>query len=156
MVSRKRKGKIVLTTGAFDIIHAGHIKLLKAAKRLAGENGKLVVVVARNETVLKNKGREPIFDEKIRKLLVENLKPVDMAILGYKPFSFEKIMKRVKPDVVVFGYDQWGIRKRFEEFCREHNIDVRIVSMRKYNVGEVNSSSDALRKMLDITRGRKS
>lgn len=149
----RRRGKIVLTTGVFDLIHAGHVRMLQEAKRLAGRNGKLVVVVARNDTVVKNKGRKPIFDERIRRFIVENLKPVDRAILGYRPLSFEKILKEIKPDVVVFGYDQREIRKRFEEFCRERGIKVRVVTLRRYRVGDINSTSDVFRRVLELTQG---
>ena len=150
---RRRRGRIVLTTGVFDIIHPGHVRMLQEAKKLAGRGGKLVVVVARNETVVKNKGREPVFDEKIRRFLVESLKPVDEAILGYRPFSFEKILRRVKPDVVVFGYDQAGIRSRFEEFCRARGIKVRVVTLRRYSLGKINSSSDVFKRVEEVLRG---
>ncbi len=143
---------MVITTGVFDIIHAGHVKMLQEAKKLAGRNGKLVVVVARNDTVLKNKGRAPIFDEKIRRFIVESLKPVDKAVLGYRPFSFEKIIRNIKPDIVAFGYDQVEIKKRFEKFCRDKGIKVKIVTLRKYRVGDINSSSDVLRRIMELTR----
>lgn len=148
-----RKGKIVLTTGAFDIIHPGHIKMLYEAKRLAGKGGKLVVVVARDETVRKNKGREPVFDEKERRMIVESIKPVDEAILGYRPFSFKKVLERVKPDIVAFGYDQERLMESFRKFCEENNIKkIRIVRLRKYKMGKINSSSDVLRRILEGAR----
>ena len=123
-------GKIVLTTGAFDMLHPGHVKLLEEAKKLAGSDGKLVVLIARDETVRRNKGRDPIFDEESRKYMVSMLKPVDEVILGYTPPSFEKVIERVKPDMVVFGYDQERFRKEFERFCKERGIDVDIVVAR--------------------------
>jgi len=49
-------GKVVLTTGAFDMLHPGHVKLLEEAKKLAGSDGKLVVLIARDETVRRNGG----------------------------------------------------------------------------------------------------
>ena len=101
--STEMVGKIVLTTGAFDMLHPGHIRLLEEAKKLAGSDGKLVVLIARDETVRRNKGRDPIFDEESRRYMVSMLKPVDEVILGYTPPSFEKVIERVKPDIVVFG-----------------------------------------------------
>ncbi|MGQ9691294.1 MAG: adenylyltransferase/cytidyltransferase family protein, partial [Thermoproteota archaeon] len=52
-----RKGRVVLTTGVFDIIHPGHIRFLEEAKRLAGRKGRLVVIVACDSVVKRSKGR---------------------------------------------------------------------------------------------------
>ena len=143
-------GKVVLTTGAFDMLHPGHVKLLEEAKKLAGSDGKLVVLIARDETVRRNKGRDPIFDEESRRYIVSMLKPVDEVILGYTPPSFEKVIERVKPDIVVFGYDQEKFRKEFERFCRERGIDVDIVVARKYSLGRLNSSTEIIERILKL------
>lgn len=143
-------GKVVLTTGAFDMLHPGHVKLLEEAKKLAGSDGKLVVLIARDETVRRNKGRDPIFDEESRRYMVSMLKPVDEVILGYTPPSFEKVIERVKPDIVVFGYDQEKFRKEFERFCRERGIDVDIVVARKYSLGRLNSSTEIIERILKL------
>ncbi len=147
-----KKRKTILTTGAFDIIHPGHVRMLWAAKKLGGRNARLVVVVARNETVKRNKNREPVFDEKLRRAIVENLKPVDKAILGFKPFSFEKVIKKIKPDIVVFGYDQTELRKSFEKFCRDRGLKIRIATMRKFGGKGINSSSDVFKRILEMGR----
>ena len=143
-------GKVVLTTGAFDMLHPGHVKLLEEAKKLAGPDGKLVVLIARDETVKRNKGRDPIFDEESRRYMVSMLKPVDEVILGYTPPSFEKVIERVKPDIVVFGYDQEKFRKEFERFCKERGIDVDIVVARKYSLGRLNSSTEIIERILKL------
>ncbi len=140
----------MLTTGAFDMLHPGHVKLLEEAKRLAGSDGKLVVLIARDETVRRNKGRDPIFDEESRRYMVSMLKPVDEVILGYTPPSFEKVIERVRPDIVVFGYDQEKFRKEFERFCREKGIDVDIVVARKYSLGRLNSSTEIIERILKL------
>ena len=143
-------GKVVLTTGAFDMLHPGHVKLLEEAKKLAGPDGKLVVLIARDETVKRNKGRDPIFDEESRRYMVSMLKPVDEVILGYTPPSFEKVIERVKPDIVVFGYDQEKFRKEFERFCKEKGVDVDIVVARKYSLGRLNSSTEIIERILKL------
>lgn len=139
--------KVVLTTGAFDILHLGHMKMLADAKKVGGPNSKLVVVVASDQTVRKNKKRPPVFSAEDRKKMLQYLKPVDEVMVGYEPLSFEKVLKKVKPDIVAFGYDQTKIRKKFEKFCREKGIDVKIVRLSRYNVNPM-SSSDVLRKIL--------
>lgn len=141
------KRTVVLTTGAFDVLHLGHMKMLADAKKIGGPKSKLVVVVASDKTVRKNKKRSPIFSAEDRKKMLEYLKPVDEALVGYEPLSFDKVLKKVKPDIVAFGYDQTKIRRKFEKFCREKGIDVRIVKLKKHSVNPM-SSSDVLKKIL--------
>ncbi|MHA1736322.1 MAG: adenylyltransferase/cytidyltransferase family protein, partial [Candidatus Thorarchaeota archaeon] len=43
-------GKRVLAAGKFDILHLGHIAYLEQARELAGEDGELIVVIARDST----------------------------------------------------------------------------------------------------------
>lgn len=134
-------GKTVLVGGVFDVIHPGHIEFLKRAKSLAGEGGKLVVLIARDSTVEKTRGKPPIIPEEARRFIVENLKPVDEAILGFKPPSIEKVLATVKPDVIVLGYDQEYLKKMLDETVRRLGIKVEIVKMDKFEDYTPNSSS---------------
>ncbi|MEM1946455.1 MAG: adenylyltransferase/cytidyltransferase family protein [Candidatus Caldarchaeum sp.] len=147
------KTRVVLTTGAFDILHLGHMKMFSDAKKVGGPRSKLVVLVASDRTVMRNKGRMPVFAATERKKMLEFLKPVDKVIIGYDPLSFEKVLKKVKPDIVAFGYDQKKIKKAFVKFCRERGYKVRVVTLRKHKVNPM-SSSDVLRKVLRRRIGR--
>ncbi len=142
--------KKVLATGVFDLIHPGHILFLEKAKKIGGKNSKLIVVIARDSNVLKFKGVKPIFNEKIRKKIVSSLKPVDIAILGFKEFSIEKIIKKIKPDIIVFGYDQIKIMKEFEKICKEKNWNIKIVRLKKFKSGQINSSSQIVKKIIKL------
>lgn len=141
------KRVVVLTTGAFDILHLGHMKMLEDAKRIGGPRSKLVVVVASDKTVMRNKKRPPVFRAKERKKMLEYLKPVDEVLVGYEPLSFEKVLKKVKPNIVAFGYDQKKIKLKFQKFLEKKGFDVKIVTLRKHRVNPM-SSSDILRKIL--------
>ena len=44
-------GKRVLAAGKFDILHLGHLAYLEQAKKLAGDDGELVVIIARDNTI---------------------------------------------------------------------------------------------------------
>ncbi|MEM1569694.1 MAG: adenylyltransferase/cytidyltransferase family protein [Candidatus Bathyarchaeia archaeon] len=134
-------GKTVLVGGVFDVIHPGHIELLKRAKSLAGEGGRLVVLVARDSTVEESRGRPPIIPEEARRFIVENLKPVDEAILGFQPPSIEGVLATVKPDIVVLGYDQDYLRETLEKAIKRIGIRVEIVKMGKFEGYMPNSSS---------------
>ena len=92
--------KVVLTGGVFDILHIGHIFTLLEAKK---HGDILIVAIARDEHI-KKKGRVPVHHADYRKIMVETLKPVDMAIAGFD--DPKRMLDLVKPDVIVYGYDQ--------------------------------------------------
>jgi len=130
-----------MVAGTFDIIHVGHIRFLKAAKRLA-ENSELIVVVARNSTVRKVKNREPIFDENERLEIVRELKPVDKAILGKENCSLLEIIEDVKPDIIALGYDQNVNEEDILSWAKQRNINVRVVRLPKF-YSRIDSSTKA-------------
>lgn len=97
----REKFRVVLTGGAFDILHIGHVLTLEKAKELGDL---LVVVVSTDERVAQVKGKKPMHEAEYRRTMVAALKPVDLAIAGVKDIM--ETFYRVRPDVVVFGYDQ--------------------------------------------------
>jgi len=98
--AERKRIKVVLTGGVFDVLHIGHIVTLTEAKK---HGDVLIVAIARNEHIRK-KGREPVHDVEYRKIMVECLKPVDMAIEGFE--DQKRMLEMVMPDVIVYGYDQ--------------------------------------------------
>ncbi|MFH1222131.1 MAG: adenylyltransferase/cytidyltransferase family protein [Candidatus Micrarchaeota archaeon] len=99
--SCRQKIRVVLTGGVFDILHAGHIVTLSEAKKLGDI---LITVLARDELIERTKKRTPIHSQEYRAMMVNALKPVDFALVGFK--NPADMLKRVKPDVIVYGYDQ--------------------------------------------------
>lgn len=97
---RRRKLKVVLTGGVFDVIHIGHVLALSEAAELGNV---LIAVVARDEFIRK-KGRKPLHNRGYRALMVGALRMVDLAIPGAKEMG--KTLERVKPDIIAYGYDQ--------------------------------------------------
>ena len=91
----------VLIAGNFDVIHPEHIYFLTEASKL----GEVTVVVARDETIKKFKGRAPIFNENERKLILENLKMIKKVILGDQKDFFTPVLLE-KPDIIFLGPDQ--------------------------------------------------
>lgn len=94
--------KIGFTNGCFDLIHPGHISLMDQAgvacdKLIVGLNSDASV------TRLKGKGR-PIQNEMSRALVLSSLEAVDMVIL-FNEDTPEKLLKTVRPDVLVKGED---------------------------------------------------
>ena len=97
----REKFTVALTGGAFDILHIGHALTLKKAREQADL---LVVVVSTDERVKEVKKRPPIHNAEYRREMVSALKYVDLALAGSA--NIMETFYRVRPDVVVFGYDQ--------------------------------------------------
>jgi FAD synthetase len=148
-LSREDGKKIVLAAGVFDLLHLGHVKFLEEAKKAGGENSELIVIVARDSTVEKRKGKKPVVPEDQRRALVEALKVVDMALLGYEEFDMEKVIEKVKPDVIAVGYDQRTIEEELRKLIRVKGLDIEIVQIGKFEIDELNSSSDIKRKIIE-------
>lgn len=147
--------RTVLASGVFDLLHPGHVMYLSEAKKAGGNDARLVVVVARDSTVRKVRKRGPVFGEEARRILVESLKPVDEAILGSEPFSFEEIVGKVKPDVVAFGYDQESWMRDFLKAKKRMKWKAKAVRIKEFRSSPVHSSSAAVQKILKEDAWRK-
>lgn len=141
--------KRIMVGGVFDIIHVGHIRFLWAAKKVY-EPSELIVIIARDSTVEKVKGRPPVFSEEERLEIVSNLKPVDKAILGYEitdSDSFFRIIYEYKPDIIVLGYDQFFNEEEILAKARLKRMNIRIVRLPKFNFNGLCSSTDVRRRV---------
>lgn len=96
--------KTVIVFGVFDLLHKGHEWFLEEASKLGD---RLVVIVARDTNVERNKGLYPDWNEEKRREAVEELEFVHEARLGYEEWEKRlQVLDDVKPDIIVFGYDQ--------------------------------------------------
>jgi len=155
MAERKRrvtkKGrKLVLASGTFDLLHLGHVKYLEEAKRMGGKNAKLVVVVARDRTVERRKGAKPVMPEEHRRALVESLKVVDEAVLGFEQFDIGAVIEELKPDVIAVGYDQDGIEEQVRKAVNQKKLPVQVIKIGKFGKDELNSSLKIKRKITQL------
>jgi FAD synthetase len=137
-----------LASGVFDLLHLGHVKFLEEAKKAGGENAKLVVIVARDNTVKATKGRKPIMPENQRRALVESLRVVDAAVLGSEDFDIGQVIERVKPDVIALGYDQVDMEQRVREYVNRHGLNVNVIRVGKFENDDMNSSSKIREKIV--------
>jgi len=146
---KKEKRKIVLASGVFDLLHFAHVKYLEEAKKTGGPNAELVVIIARDSTVEKRRGEKPIIPENQRVALVDSLKIVDKAILGYEDFNIEKVMEKVKPDVIALGYDRADIEQSVEDFVKKRGLKIEVVKIGKFGEDELDSSSKIKQKIIE-------
>lgn len=101
-VLRKGGKKVVFTNGCFDLLHAGHVTYLEAARALGDV---LVLGLNTDASVRENKGpTRPINNEIDRARVVGALRAVDYVVLfGEK--TAETIIAKVRPDIYVKGGD---------------------------------------------------
>ncbi|MCH8055095.1 MAG: D-glycero-beta-D-manno-heptose 1-phosphate adenylyltransferase [Deltaproteobacteria bacterium] len=99
----KAKGKtIVLTNGCFDLLHRGHLHLLKEAKKLGDL---LIVAMNSDRSVRKIKGPDrPILPEEERAELIAALEMVDYVTSFDNPDPYG-VIKELRPNVLVKGGD---------------------------------------------------
>ena len=146
------KKKIVLASGTFDLLHWGHVRYLEEAKKAGGKNAKLIVIIARDSTIEKTKGKKPIMSEDQRRSLVEALRVVDEAILGYEELNTGTVIEKIRPDVIAIGHDQSDVEKYVRKAVAKKEIKVDIVKIGKFGKDELNSSSKIKRKIIKTWR----
>lgn len=116
---------VVMLGGAFEIIHPGHINALTEAKATGNT---LVVVVATDKSVERNKGRPPVTTQALRVGLVSSLRQVDLALPGNRGSIFD-ILVKVRPDVVALGYDQSHNAQEIVKEAAKRGVETRTVRL---------------------------
>jgi len=101
-ILKKRKNKIVFTNGCFDIIHSGHIKVLKKCRDL----GDVVIVGLNSDSSVRAlKGsRRPINSERDRAEILDSIKYVDYVVI-FNELTPYNLIRMIKPDFLVKGGD---------------------------------------------------
>ena len=99
---RQAGDSITLTNGAFDLLHVGHVRYLRAAKQLGG---RLVVAVNSDASVrsLKGEGR-PLVPETERAEMLAALADVD-AVVIFPELDVRAIIREIRPNVHAKGTD---------------------------------------------------
>ena len=99
---RQFEKKIVFTNGCFDILHPGHLKLLKEAKSF----GDILIVGINSDSsvrILKGEGR-PVVNQQDRLVILACLKIVDFVII-FEEETPLNLIKCISPAVLVKGGD---------------------------------------------------
>lgn len=99
---------VVFTNGCFDVLHRGHMELLRYCDDLILDSdgfGDVIVGLNSDSSVKRLKGdNRPINNQEDRKYLLDSIKFVDEVIIFNEDTPYE-LIKKVKPDVIVKGGD---------------------------------------------------
>lgn len=93
------KKPIGIISGCFDLLHLGHIELIRNASNfIVKKNGKLIVLMLSDEEIQSKKGsNRPVLDLKKRLILLSNVKLVDYIVIVEEPNCI-KAIKKIKPN----------------------------------------------------------
>lgn len=112
--------KTVWTNGTFDVLHMGHIKLFREARKLAGPTGIVVVGTDSDQRVRALKGpTRPINDLFDRVDFLRSIKYIDEVVAFSSEDALVANIKRYSPDIILIGDDYIGKRVVGGEYAKE-------------------------------------
>ncbi len=93
---------VILANGCFDLLHVGHVRYLRAAKKLGG---RLIVAINSDESVraLKGEGR-PLMPAEERAEILSALADVDAVVIFPEP-DVRALIREIRPDIQAKGTD---------------------------------------------------
>lgn len=139
------KRKRIMVAGVFDIIHPGHIYLISKAAEL----GDVLVIVARDSTVERLKGRKPVIPEDQRLEVVKNIKGVREAVLGNEGEDILKIVEELKPDIILLGPNQNFNEEKLKKDLKIRGLKVEVMRLKEiYEPYKLCSTSKIIKEIL--------
>ena len=117
----RKNMKRVITYGTFDLLHYGHINLLKRAKQLGDY---LIVVLSSDEFNWKEKQKKSYFSYEQRKALLEAIRYVDLVVPEENWEQKKTDIKKYSVDVFVMG-DDW--KGKFD-YLKDEGVEVVYLS----------------------------
>ena len=91
---------IVYSYFVLDIVHRGHLLMLKNSKAFAGPDGRLIVGIVSDEAVFEKKGKAPVLDFSERLELANSIQYVD-AVVGQKNYTPYENVKNIVPNILM-------------------------------------------------------
>jgi D-beta-D-heptose 7-phosphate kinase / D-beta-D-heptose 1-phosphate adenosyltransferase len=128
VLERERRAgrKIAFTNGCFDLLHSGHIRMLTFARAQAD---RLVVGLNSDRSVRALKGNDrPVYPAAERARILAALEAVDYVVI-FDETRAERIIRRVKPDVLVKGEDWRGTTLDGQKFVESRGGRVALAPL---------------------------
>ncbi len=142
---RKSNSKIVVVSGGFDPLHIGHVKYFKAAKQLARENGRVILILNTDKFLIKKKGYV-FMPYSERKEILQSLRYIDKVVrCRDEDQTVCKTLKSIEPDIFAKGGDRTLGNIPERGVCERLGIKMRF----GVGGGKMQSSSWLIKKILD-------
>lgn len=119
----------VLAFGTFDGLHDGHRDFFRQAMEYGTY---LMIVVGRDSTITKTKGRPPKFSQQERLKAVQDCGLVNEARLGNEGEDPYKVIKEVNPNIICLGYDQTHFTDKLVAKVKEMELKIDIVRLKAH------------------------
>ena len=141
---KDRKKKVVFTNGCFDLLHRGHIHLLREAKKLGDI---LIVGINDDSSIRKIKGsKRPIFPLVERMEILEAITDIDWLV-SFSEETPQRLIAALLPDILVKGGDWKPDEIVGREEVEEAGGEVFTIPYLPHH-----SSSDIVERILSLTR----
>lgn len=128
----------VYSGGTFDLFHEGHIELLRACKRIAGD-GKVIIALNTDEFIARFKHNPPIQSFRERKVVLESCRYVDRVVPNIGEEDSKKTIASVseidRVHIIAIGSD-WAGRDYYgqmgftKEWLDENELDLIYIDRR--------------------------
>ena len=91
---------LVYSYFVLDIVHRGHLMMLKNSKAIAGPEGRLIVGIVSDEAVIDKKGEAPTLSFSERLELAASIKYVDLVV-GQRNYTPYENVKHIEPNILM-------------------------------------------------------
>ena len=111
---------IVYTGGTFDLFHSAHVRFLKACRKIAGDDGEVIVALNTDAFIQAYKGKLPVMSFDERKEVLLGCRFVDQVVANIGGADSKPSIELASPDYVVIG-DDWARKDYYAQmqFTRE-------------------------------------
>jgi glycerol-3-phosphate cytidylyltransferase len=103
-------GLKIYTGGTFDLLHAGHVELLRKCKEL----GEVTVALNTDDFIENYKGKPPVMTYQEREAVLLACRYVDRVIPNHGGLDSKPSILAVKPDLIVIGSD-WAKKDYYKQ-----------------------------------------
>lgn len=116
---RDRKYKIIVANGVFDILHPGHVNLLRYVDENIDELNFVLVALNSDDSARQLKGyNRPYMNFQDRATMIISLRLVD-AVVGFNTLTPEGLFKVIKPDLLLKGEEYKDTDIPGKQYCKE-------------------------------------
>lgn len=98
----------VYNGGTYDLLHVGHLYVLREARRLAGPDGEVIVALNTDEFVAEFKGHRPVQPYLERSEVLAAIRYVDRVVPNVGGPDSRPTIEAVMPDAILAGADWWS------------------------------------------------